>query len=116
MVETKAAWKDVGYSILLKHDISTLLESPSSVAPGWHIFIHETNEPFSENRMQTSGRVEHMYVEVNEEVEIKLTVQHYTMMSDADSTCTNDKTYSSTRVRQFTKMAAFGKWLNSCSF
>lgn len=42
--QTKGAWKDYGYSILLKHDT---LASTSNVLPGWHLFIHEPSEPFS---------------------------------------------------------------------
>lgn len=98
LVTTRLAWKDVGYSIILKHDLASIEETTSTIAPGWHVFVHEPTETFSENRMQTSGRVEYMYIEVNEEVEVKLTVQNFMMMENRDNTCTFDKQYSATKV------------------
>lgn len=119
LVRTKMAWKDYGYSILLKHDENGLGAHRN---PGWHLFIHEADEPFSgrknqslylgdlhvetnkptnfalENRFQTSGRVEHMFIEVHEEVELKLTAQNYVMMPNIDSKCTEDPNKSISKV------------------
>lgn len=44
LVQTSNAWKDYGYSILLKHDEDG--SGPTRNA-GWHVFIHEPSEPFS---------------------------------------------------------------------
>lgn len=44
LVQTSQAWKDYGYSVLLKHDENG--SGPSS-NPGWHLFLHEPSEPFS---------------------------------------------------------------------
>lgn len=44
--------------------------------------------------MQTSGRVEYMFINVGEEIEIKLTVQHLRMMAGRDNPCINDEEYS----------------------
>lgn len=113
---TKGAWKDYGYSILLKHDGTGL---SNNYLPGWHLFIHEPSEPFSgtsvgevckkticcnivvillENRFQTSGRVEHMFIEVYEEVELKLSALNYIMMPNVDSKCTEDPDKSISKV------------------
>lgn len=44
--------------------------------------------------MQTSGRVEYMYVTVDEEVEIKLTAQHFNVISTSEKPCSDDINYS----------------------
>lgn len=51
-----------------------------------------------ENRFQTSGRVEHMFVEVHEEIELKLTAMNYIMMPNIDSKCTEDPDKSISKV------------------
>jgi hypothetical protein len=48
--------------------------------------------------MKTTGRVEYMYVEVNEEIEIKVTTQQFTMMANRDKACNNKLDYSYTKV------------------
>lgn len=40
--------------------------------------------------MQTSGRVEYMFVSVGEEIEIKLTAQHLRMLPSLNNKCSND--------------------------
>lgn len=67
--------------------------------PGWHLYIHEPHEIFTENRMQSSGRVEYLYVEVGEQIEIKLTVQNFAMMQNNDNSCSNQEKMSLTKVR-----------------
>ena len=83
---------------MLRHTIKSIDESSSEIPPGWHLFIHEPSENFTENRMQTSGRVEYMYIDVGEEVEIKLTAQHFSMMANIDTKCSTKRAYSATKV------------------
>lgn len=52
-----------------------------------------------ENRFQTSGRVEHMFIELYEEVELKLTALNYIMMPNVDSKCTEDPDKSISKVK-----------------
>lgn len=49
--------------------------------------------------MQTSGRVEYMYIKVNEEIEIKLTAQHFKKIPCANK-CTNDDLHSAVQCEE----------------
>lgn len=44
--------------------------------------------------METSGRGEYMYLRVGEDVEIKLTAQHFNMLPNNENSCSNDPHYS----------------------
>lgn len=44
--------------------------------------------------MQRSGRVEYVYVEAQEDIEIKLAVQHFAMLESSDNRCNNQINYS----------------------
>uniref|UniRef100_A0A182WA48 Uncharacterized protein n=1 Tax=Anopheles minimus TaxID=112268 RepID=A0A182WA48_9DIPT len=74
LTTTKHSWKEAGYSIMLRHD---------------------TN--ISQNRMQSSGRVEYLYLEVNEEMEIRLSTQHFFMLASYENECVEFSSVSSTR-------------------
>lgn len=72
--------------------------------------------------MQTSGRVEYMYLRVGEDVEIKLTAQHFNMLSSNDNSCSNDINYSviqCAEVCQWSKVArkigCSGPWMPDIS-
>lgn len=87
---SKNSWKDAGYSFLLNHDIVSIDDTNSSSiisTPGWHVFIHDEKISFSETHMQMSGRVEYMFLEVNEEVEVKLTAQHFATIPSTTNLC-----------------------------
>ncbi|XP_058056300.1 acid-sensing ion channel 2 [Anopheles bellator] len=98
LITTKHSWKDAGYSIMLRHDSN--MSIPMTVGetlPGWHIFIHEQKEGFAENRMQSSGRVEYLFLEVNEEMEIRLSTQHFFMLASYENECVEFSPISSTK-------------------
>ncbi|XP_029729547.2 uncharacterized protein LOC109429390 [Aedes albopictus] len=100
LTTTTHSWKDVGFSILLQHDIRDDVYYLGEDLPGWHIFIHDPVEGFAENRMQSSGRVEYLFMEVDEEIEIKLTTQHFYMLPSAENMCTTENEMSSTRCSE----------------
>lgn len=50
--------------------------------------------------MQTSGRVEYMYINVNEEIEIKLNAQHFKMMASRDNKCSHDDQHSAVQCEE----------------
>lgn len=90
LIVSKSSWKDAGYSFLLLHDINNIDETNSSSvtrAPGWNVFIHDEKIIYSETHMQRSGRVEYMFLEVNEDVEVKLTAQHFATIPSKDNVC-----------------------------
>ncbi|XP_058451372.1 uncharacterized protein LOC131430409 [Malaya genurostris] len=101
LTTTNHSWKEVGYSIMLQHDVKHS-EAPlfGEDLPGWHVFIHAQAEGFAENRMQSSGRVEYLFMEVDEEVEVKLTTQHFHMLPSSDNLCTTESEMSSTRCSE----------------
>ncbi|KFB49246.1 AGAP010146-PA-like protein [Anopheles sinensis] len=94
---TKHSWKEAGYSIMLRHDTNLTQVTVGDTPPGWHVFIHDESEGFAENRMQSSGRVEYLYLEVNEEMEIRLATQHFFMLASYENECVERSTVSSTR-------------------
>lgn len=72
----------------------------------------------AEINMKKSGRVEYMYINVNEEIEIKLTAQHFKKMSCTNDKCTNDNLHSAVQCvercfwRQVTeKIQCRGPWM-----
>ncbi|CAD7085902.1 unnamed protein product [Hermetia illucens] len=91
---TKSSFKDHGYSIMVKHDLTKEEGDILDVDVGWHIFIHELAEEFTEIRTKASGRVEYMFVGVEEDVEIKLQTQFFNMMTDGEKQCLNIPGYS----------------------
>ena len=48
--------------------------------------------------MQSSGRVEYLYLEANEEMEIRLSTQHFFMLASYENECVEFSSVSSTRV------------------
>lgn len=54
---------------------------------GWHMFVHEPGENFTEINMETSGRSEYMFVRVNEDIEIKLGAQHFNAIPSREEPC-----------------------------
>lgn len=96
---TKDPWKKSGYNIILKHDYQPP-DFNDGITPGWHVYIHEPSEKFTERGMQSSGRVEYMFIEINEVIEIKLTVQHFTQLRGRGSTCSDDFWHSTSVVKK----------------
>lgn len=47
LTTTTHSWKDVGFSILLQHDIRDDVYYLGEDLPGWHIFIHDPVEGFA---------------------------------------------------------------------
>lgn len=50
--------------------------------------------------METSGRGEYMYLKVGEDVDIKLTAQHFNQLSSNENPCSNDINYSVIRCSE----------------
>ncbi|XP_053691765.1 uncharacterized protein LOC128740255 [Sabethes cyaneus] len=100
LTTTTHSWKQAGYSIMLMHDIRDEEYFLGENQPGWHVFVHDQAEGFAENRMQSSGRVEYLFVEVDEEVEVKLTTQHFYMLPSSENLCTTGAEMSSTKCSE----------------
>ncbi|KAH8326035.1 hypothetical protein KR067_013185 [Drosophila pandora] len=92
---SKRVSKSVGYSILLEHSKSvTSTSDVDTGSVGWHVFIHEKKENFTEINMRGSGRVEYVFVNVNEEIEIKLQSQFFSNVQTRDEACSSEEGYS----------------------
>lgn len=50
--------------------------------------------------MQTSGRVEYMYVATNEEIEIKLVAKHFKKITSRKHRCSSERAYSVIRCEE----------------
>ncbi|XP_068140939.1 acid-sensing ion channel 4-A [Drosophila tropicalis] len=92
----KRVSRAVGYSLTLDHTPSTTSTSnaDTSTGAGWHVFIHDKRENFTEINMKGSGRVEYVFVNVNEEIEIKLQSQYFSNVETKDDPCSDDENYS----------------------
>ncbi|CRK93362.1 CLUMA_CG006903, isoform A [Clunio marinus] len=78
-VSTDLPWKSSGYSITLRHDHKEEFEDASNTEPpGFHVYLHDPRETFTEHGILSSGRIEYIYLYANEEMELKLTVQQFT--------------------------------------
>ncbi|XP_037711423.1 uncharacterized protein LOC119548315 [Drosophila subpulchrella] len=91
----KRVSKDVGYSLMLEHSMLTTSTSDVDTGGiGWHVFIHDKKENFTEINMKGSGRVEYVFVSVNEEIEIKLQTQYFSNVQTRQEACSDDEDYS----------------------
>lgn len=80
-------WKSSGYFIMLQHDLE---EIETLDTTGFHVYLHEPREKFTEHGILSSGRIEYFFMEANEELELKLTVQHFTQLRGRGSSCSDD--------------------------
>lgn len=92
-------WKRSGYSITLRYDQdASEAEDSNSDQPGFHIYLHEPRERFTEHGILSSGRIEYLNIQANEEIELKLTVQHFTQNRGRGTHCSDDYLKSSSIV------------------
>lgn len=120
-------WKKSGYSITLRHDFMSPEEDgdTSKDPPGFHVYLHEPRERFTgdqthdvnsfrlwlivmihsafvlEHGILSSGRIEYLYLAANEEMELKLTVQHFHQFSGRGGSCTDDMFKSRSIVSEY---------------
>ncbi|KAL7043303.1 hypothetical protein ACKWTF_001443 [Chironomus riparius] len=91
LVTTKMPWKDSGYSIrLLNGQTQKEFDTAMSGDEGWNMFLHMPIEEFTEYGISSSGRIENLYVEFNEEIELKMSVAHYTYFRGRGTKCSDD--------------------------
>ncbi|CAB3236537.1 unnamed protein product [Arctia plantaginis] len=83
-----------GYSVTLQHTQEDIDTTISRIPPGYHVYIHYTKEPFTEVTVYNGGLVDSLYVNVGETLKVKLKVDKYLMISDADNPCTTEVNYS----------------------
>jgi hypothetical protein len=89
----------------LRHEYETPQEafSDSLDETGFHIYLHEPRERFTEHGILSSGRIEYISMQSNEEIELKLTVQHFTQNRGRGSSCSDDDLHSTSIVSLFEK-------------
>ncbi|EDW04016.1 acid-sensing ion channel 4-A [Drosophila grimshawi] len=87
--------KPVGYSLMMEHDMVASTSDVDYLAGvGWHIFIHDKRENFTEINMKGSGRVEYVFASINEELEIKLQTQFFSNVETRMESCSRQEGYS----------------------
>ncbi|XP_023295430.2 uncharacterized protein LOC111678365 isoform X2 [Lucilia cuprina] len=95
-ISLKRASKSTGYAITLKHHLTKeeiktgFFENP----PGWHLYIHDMRENFTEINMKASGRVEYVFADINEDIEIKLQSQYFSNIETKQNYCNRKEGYS----------------------
>ena len=88
----------------MKHDLQGVDDSDDVLTqPGFHIYLHEPRETFTEYGILSTGRIEYMFMEVNEVIELKLTVQHFTQLRGRGSSCSDDVWKSSSVVSKISE-------------
>ncbi|XP_068085565.1 acid-sensing ion channel 1 [Anabrus simplex] len=65
--------KNSGYAFLLRHSCWNCNETDV----GWNVYIHEASEVWTENGKEATGRVESVFVETQEVLHIKVSVQEF---------------------------------------
>ncbi|XP_030556002.1 acid-sensing ion channel 4-A [Drosophila novamexicana] len=91
----KRVSRAAGYSLMLEHNANKLASDVDLTAgAGWHVFIHDKRENFTEINMKGSGRVEYVFVNINEEIEIKLQSQVFSNVETHTETCSRADGYS----------------------
>ncbi|KAH8392305.1 hypothetical protein KR215_005485 [Drosophila sulfurigaster] len=91
----KRVSKQVGYSIVLEHNLFQSLSDVDLISgAGWHVFIHDKRENFTEINMKGSGRVEYVFVNIREEIEVKLQSQIFSNVETRDEACSTQDGYS----------------------
>ncbi|XP_033149256.1 acid-sensing ion channel 4-A [Drosophila busckii] len=95
-IAMKRVSKPVGYSLMLEHNVGQTATSDVDFVSGagWHVFIHDKRENFTEINMKGSGRVEYVFVAINEEIEIKLQSQYFNNVESRKDSCSNQEGYS----------------------
>lgn len=91
-ISTTKASKNSGFRFEVSHDFMSddqnLIEREN---PGFHVYIHEPGVRFTEHGVLSSGsgRVEYLFVNLNEVIELKLTAQHFTQFRGRGGTCSD---------------------------
>ncbi|XP_030030448.2 uncharacterized protein LOC115447497 [Manduca sexta] len=93
-IRNSQASKNTGYSITLRHSAADVAASTSIYAPGYHVHIHYTREPYTEVEVYNGGLVDYLFVKVGESLDIKLKVDEYAMISGEDDPCSYKADYS----------------------
>ncbi|TDG45430.1 hypothetical protein AWZ03_008196 [Drosophila navojoa] len=95
LMDMKRVSKSVGYSLTLEHNlVTTVSDIDLTSGAGWHIFLHDKRENFTEINMKGSGRVEYVFAGINEQIEIKLQSQYFSNVETHKETCSRKEGYS----------------------
>ncbi|KAG5675245.1 hypothetical protein PVAND_005160 [Polypedilum vanderplanki] len=104
LVTTDLPWKQSGYEVILYHDFKKELFQESrdefGFRQGWNMYLHEPREEFTEYGISSSGRIENLFLEVNEEIELKMQVNHYSQFRGRGSVCSDDVIRSASICRE----------------
>lgn len=79
---------------------------------GFHVYLHEESERFTEHGILSSGRIEYLNLLANEEMELKLTTQHFHQFQGRGGSCSDDdyksrSIVSENRLNFYTKLFSF---------
>ncbi|XP_067622903.1 uncharacterized protein ppk17 isoform X2 [Eurosta solidaginis] len=96
LMELKRTTRSTGYSIMLTHHIKSKLEN----SPGWLIYIHDFRHDFTELSVKGAARIEYVFAEIEQEVEIKLQSQHFKTVKTKDHSCSSKPGYSDTKCAE----------------
>lgn len=119
---------ETGWSLMLAHDTPKMKRNPNYPSlrsaidsiSGFHVFLHQTREPYFgtyylnvesllilaglifvvvvENKLQVQSIMEYMYLEVGEELEIKISAEHFNQIPSSGRPCVTDINYSASQV------------------
>ncbi|XP_036329166.1 uncharacterized protein LOC118741336 [Rhagoletis pomonella] len=119
-VELTRTTRSTGYSLMLTHhvDPSATTDMTLENNPGWHVYIHDYRHEFTELNVKGAARIEYIFAEINEEIEIKLHSQQFSNTESRDTPCSSIPSYSDMKCAElcvFEELAATanctGPWM-----
>lgn len=68
---------------------------------GFHVFLNDRNEMFTESPNQQEVFVEYVYLQQGEELEVNIKAEEFSKLSVKDDHCNSDHDYSYSKVNNF---------------
>lgn len=97
-----------GYFFYMKHTDNTRIPYidfeknntifKSDLSPGFHVFVHDRIEMFTENPNQQDSFTEYVYLQPGEELEVNLRPQEFRKISSKDEKCNSNYGYTQSKV------------------
>lgn len=98
MRHTEKTRKPLWFDNLKTNTSNIRLESVSM--SGFHIFVHDRTEMFTENPNQQDSFTEYVYLQPGEELEVNLRPEEFRKISVKDERCNSDYDYTQSKVFQ----------------
>ncbi|XP_017778823.1 PREDICTED: uncharacterized protein LOC108564330, partial [Nicrophorus vespilloides] len=94
-----------GYSVNLFHNndyriIDTTIKSVKNMVPGYHVYIHNSNDIVADQETQFDSLMEDIYLEPGSDLGFSLRVSQYSYLPGSRTNCIKNKNYSKSKCKQ----------------